>query len=210
MKFTYKTDWEFLKQTEEELNMFENNKESFLNAARHFEEIIEKESKEIASLSRLPVEFRWKQFKKDCDTMGGCRPTKSLGVYYSYNMDIENPSFGPVGIMWDSETKYSKAMEAKTITFDSKETSKQDCYKFLKENRPVLYFVGFEKKAYRKVDMWTPVEDNEPTWNRYMVRYFEDLGKLPWWKYQLQLAFCKVNPRWRQLRSLVYRILVTK
>lgn len=196
----------------EEQLIFEKNKEAFFNSLNTLKEMVNVEVEDIETRSKMTKEDRWNQFKKDCCTMGGYRKSEkgNKNTWPADTCKFDNTLFGPVGIMWNTSLEKCQSIAATTMTFNRKETSKEDCYRFIKENRPLIYYIGTNKLGHRKIDFWNPLKDGEPTWDCYMIRYFPTVGKLPWWKYQLQFLFNKINPKWVWLRSMVYRTLVIK
>lgn len=194
--------------SQEEQRIFEDNKEAFLNSFNTLQNIVNREIESFKNIE-LSKEEKWKQFKKDCLVMSGYRESQK-GRELTWPADtcqFDNTLFGPVGIMWNKSSKRCQTIEASIITFDNKE----DYYQYIKENRPLLYFIGFSKMDGYKINLYTFQKEkvSEP-YDRYLIRHFPELGKLPWWKYQFQFLFNKVNPKWGWLRSLVYRVLVTK
>ena len=137
---------------------------------------------------------RWKRHYEDPD------------VYWDNNLfspDVywDNNLFSPVGIMFEGEC--AAPMTAGTRVFESK----LDRDIWLKENRPLVYSILNTRHQPLNTITFEP-DENAPPVERFMVRYFEEIGKLPMWKYHLQFIIGKYN--FSFIRPFLYRLLVVK
>jgi len=118
------------------------------------------------------------------------------GIYYM------NKLFGPVGLSWDKKFNRAAAIEAIIVRYNSK----KELNAFLKESRPLVYIL-MEQQIYTRI-LETFVVDKSSMKIDYTCRYFPEVGKLPWWKYQLQFLVNKL-PKNKKLRAYFYRLLTT-
>lgn len=138
----------------------------------------------------------WKIFKEDTKELTRwIRNTKEPDIYW------ENNLFGPVGLMF--ENGYASVIVAETRTFNTKFFKD----KWLNENRPLIYTIIHTKSQPIDTDTFEPIE-NVPQIERFIVRYFKEVGKLPLWKYYLQYFIGRCN--FKFIRPFLYRLLVVK
>jgi hypothetical protein len=136
------------------------------------------------------------QYKKDI--LGNYEFFKSDNYHLEEGIDYYNPMFGILWYKWNNGE--GSISEPEVITFYSKKERK----KWLKENRPVILYLGWSKyrdnskcphsrifENTKYLDWCIENMDKNPEIFLYRVRYH--LGPaLPWWKYQLQFLIKKL------------------
>ena len=154
--------------------------------------------------------FNWKMFKVDTKALversfdrNQLENHKLNGTKFHSNL------FGPIGLSF--KDGFSFAIETSIKRFDTK----KEMSIWLKSNRPLVYLVEFlpkleERGIYFMSDVHLSCTERlnnlKPENTRYVVRYFEGIGKLPVWKYHLQWFFGKYN--FRLIRPFLYRMFV--
>jgi hypothetical protein len=155
----------------------------------------------VANLDEnLVIENNFKTFKRDIKIICGDYRRYTDNIYEK--TIFFNSLFGPVGLAFIDG--YATAIEASSIVF----YSKQELDKFIKDNRPLIYVtyisypVNFDS-IFGKSNV-CEIEKKE----RYILRYFPALEKLPRWKFYLQFLSDRINIQ--SIRIWLYKTLSTK
>jgi hypothetical protein len=154
--------------------------------------------------------FNWEIFKQDTKALvEGAFGRNQLENHKLNKTKFHSNLFGPIGLSFKDGLSF--AIETSTKRFDTKE----EMSVWLKSNRPLVYYVGVlpkleERGIYFMSDVHLSAAERlnnlKPENTRYIVRYFEGIGKLPRWKYHLQWFFGKYN--FNLIRPFLYRMFV--
>jgi len=137
--------------------------------------------------------FNWEMFKVDTKALvEGAFDRNQLENHKLNGTKFHSNLFGPIGLSF--KDGFSFAIETSIKRFDTK----KEMSIWLKSNRPLVYLVHLST-AER-------LNNLKPENTRYVVRYFEGIGKLPAWKYHLQWFFGKYN--FKLIRPFLYRMFV--
>lgn len=190
----------------------ELSKQEKIEIFTNFVAVIDREFLEIEKsyVKEDPVE----RFKKNSEVMVGSYDY-DLKKFYSGGIINNEPTnvcyyannlFSAVGVCLING-QY-KSMEAGSKTFKSE----KELQKFIKKYRPLVFTKSKIKAITRRTTTFTREDiekeiTQEDLEDRFILRYFDTIGKLPRWKFWLSNLYGKFNIKY--FRPLVYRIVAT-
>lgn len=134
---------------------------------------------------------RYKIFLTDVNVMA--RYSSYISPHNENEIIFSNNLFGPVGLMWNDD--HTQPMTANSFSFKSiKEKNR-----FMRKEKPLIYQI-------LEYDALNPYTFEKET--KYVVRCFPEVGKLSWFKYQIQFFSSKFKNN--KIRAFLYRLLVVK
>lgn len=154
-------------------------------------------------------QFNWSIFKRDVQNLVENVFKYEANVHNDKYVKFRNDLFSAVGLSFKDGVAF--AIATSTKMFDTE----REMSDWLKLTKPLVHSTirapRFESRGeYFMSDSHLNTSDRlkdlKPESVRYIVRYFEDVGKLPVWKYYMQWFFGKYN--FKLIRPFLYRMFV--